>query len=230
MSPSGSRMQTAGTSMFSNPFCRRASRNSAAGRNTDGADGFLFSSNGGIFNSTGASKDCTVVVRRDLDTIAELQAAQRNGSDGLFGRHAQLRRWATWLSKHDCFLTRPCVPAHDSKQTAGLQSIVDSPAETRLVGDAMECSRQEHRINRLLHHPCDVVGVSLDKCAVRCPNALGTPQLRGFQQHGINVDGDHAASDLAQWQREPTIAGAQVNYFHAGDHADIPQYFGRIGP
>src|SRR5947199_265575 len=105
LSNNSSAMRTANGAPTAQPtmptVCPRASRNSAAGRNTDGADGFLFSSNGGIFNSTGASKDCTVVVRRDLDTIAELQAAQRNGSDGLFGRHAQLRRWATWLSKHD---------------------------------------------------------------------------------------------------------------------------------
>src|SRR6516225_4774661 len=41
MSPSGSRMQIDGTSTAARPFCRRASRNSADGRNTDAAEGFL---------------------------------------------------------------------------------------------------------------------------------------------------------------------------------------------
>src|SRR5690242_4791921 len=48
MSPSGSSTQSAGTSAAAKPFCRRASRNSAAGANTDGADGFLLSSKGDI--------------------------------------------------------------------------------------------------------------------------------------------------------------------------------------
>src|SRR5262245_21119464 len=48
MSPSGSRMQAAGTSTSDSPFWRRASRSSAAGRNTDGNDRFLLSSSGGI--------------------------------------------------------------------------------------------------------------------------------------------------------------------------------------
>src|SRR6266571_3010847 len=43
MSPSGSRMQMNGTSTAARPFCRRASRNSAEGRNTDTAEGFLLS-------------------------------------------------------------------------------------------------------------------------------------------------------------------------------------------
>ena len=33
------------------PFCRRASRNNAAGRNTDGEDGFLLFRSGGMFNA-----------------------------------------------------------------------------------------------------------------------------------------------------------------------------------
>src|SRR6185503_16792821 len=48
MSPSGSSTQSAGTSAAAKPFCRRASRNSAAGAKTDGADGFLLSSKGDI--------------------------------------------------------------------------------------------------------------------------------------------------------------------------------------
>src|SRR5579862_2436113 len=48
MSPSGSRMQTGGTSTAASPFCRRASRNSAAGRNTDGAEVSLSSRMDGI--------------------------------------------------------------------------------------------------------------------------------------------------------------------------------------
>src|SRR4051812_41278007 len=35
-------MQTRGTSIAGSPFCRRASRNSAAGWKADGAEGFLF--------------------------------------------------------------------------------------------------------------------------------------------------------------------------------------------
>ena len=42
--------RSAGTLTIGIPFCRRASRSSAAGRNTDGEDGFLLSSSGGMFN------------------------------------------------------------------------------------------------------------------------------------------------------------------------------------
>src|SRR5580692_1649456 len=48
MSPSGSRIQTGGTLTAASPFCRRASRNSAAGRNTDGAEVSLSSRMDGI--------------------------------------------------------------------------------------------------------------------------------------------------------------------------------------
>src|SRR5580704_14435902 len=48
MSPSGSRMQTGGTLAAASPFCRRASRNRAAGRNTDGAEVSLCSRMDGI--------------------------------------------------------------------------------------------------------------------------------------------------------------------------------------
>src|SRR5262245_66422580 len=43
MSPSGSRMQIDGTSTAARPVCRRASRSSGEGRNTDAAEGFLLS-------------------------------------------------------------------------------------------------------------------------------------------------------------------------------------------
>src|SRR5580692_1780058 len=48
MSPSGSRMQTGGTLTSASPFCRRASRNRAAGRNTDAAEVSLSSRMDGI--------------------------------------------------------------------------------------------------------------------------------------------------------------------------------------
>src|SRR6185312_9702144 len=48
MSPSGSSTQSSGTLAAARPFCRRASRSSAAGAKTDGADGFLLSSKGDI--------------------------------------------------------------------------------------------------------------------------------------------------------------------------------------
>src|SRR5215831_2621364 len=48
MSPSGSRMHTAGTSTASSSFCRRASRSKASGRKTDGASGLLLARIGGI--------------------------------------------------------------------------------------------------------------------------------------------------------------------------------------
>jgi hypothetical protein len=47
-SPSGSRMQTGGTSKLSSPFCRRASPSRAAGANTDGFDVRLLSRIGGM--------------------------------------------------------------------------------------------------------------------------------------------------------------------------------------
>jgi hypothetical protein len=39
-------MQIAGTSTVARRFCRRASRSSAAGRKTEGEDGFLLSGSG----------------------------------------------------------------------------------------------------------------------------------------------------------------------------------------
>src|SRR5262245_49542 len=51
MSPSGSRMQTGGTSRAARPVCRRASRRNAAGANTDGAAGSLLARIGGFGTS-----------------------------------------------------------------------------------------------------------------------------------------------------------------------------------
>lgn len=96
MSPSGSRMQTAGTSTVGIPFCRRASRSSAAGRNTDGEDGFLLSNKGAC--STGPLKQSAIVVGRDLNLVAEFEAARLDTNDGLFWRHPQMRRWPSRLS------------------------------------------------------------------------------------------------------------------------------------
>ena len=169
-------MQTAGTSTFANPFCRRASRSSAAGRNTDGADGFLLSSSGGI--SKRSFKNSAVVIRRDLNTITKLKAAWLNGSDGLFRRHAQFRRRATRLAEDRRGLARSRVPTHDSKQTAGLQNIVDGSRKTRLVWNAMERIGEEHVVNRRSHDLGEVVGIGLDKRAIGCAATFGNPHLR----------------------------------------------------
>ena len=43
-------------------------------------------------------KHGAVVVGRDLDAVAEFEAAWLNASDGLIGRHPQFRRWPSRLS------------------------------------------------------------------------------------------------------------------------------------
>src|SRR6187402_2138878 len=108
MSPSGSRMQIGGTSTTGRPFCRRASRNSAEGANTEGDDGFLLSSSGGI---SGRSLEYNaIVIGRDFDLIAKLKPGRLDAGDGLFGRHAQFGCRATRLSEDGGFLAPPRVP------------------------------------------------------------------------------------------------------------------------
>ena len=48
-------------------------------------------------------KHSAVVAGRDLDSVAEFQAARLNASDGLIGCHPQFRRWPSRLSQEGRF-------------------------------------------------------------------------------------------------------------------------------
>src|SRR5262245_63343205 len=116
MSPSGSRMQTAGTSIVATRFCRRASRNSASGRKTEGDDGFLWSNSGGMmFSERSAFEHSSVVIRSQLDECCEPQLACFDRLDRLLRRHSQFRLWASRLAKDRRFLTCSLMPVDDRK-------------------------------------------------------------------------------------------------------------------
>ena len=48
--------------------------------------------------STGPLKQSAIVVGRDLNLVAEFEAARLDTNDGLFWRHPQMRRWPSRLS------------------------------------------------------------------------------------------------------------------------------------
>src|SRR5262245_56546649 len=82
MSPSGSRMQIDGTSTAARPFCRRASRNSADGRNTDAAEGFLLSRIAVMDMPRRRLEHRSIAIGRHFYQMRRAQAA---GFDGLGG-------------------------------------------------------------------------------------------------------------------------------------------------
>src|SRR5437660_7385614 len=98
-------MHTAGTSILERRFCRRASRSSAAGRKTDGEDGFLLSGSG--MGSRYAFKHRAVMIRRHFDDPNKFKPAGFNGVDGLVWGHSQFGPRTARFSKDNSFLTRP---------------------------------------------------------------------------------------------------------------------------
>ena len=70
----------------------------------------------------------------------------------------------------------------------------------------MKGVRQKHEVHRAINQRRDIVGIALDKGAVRLP-ILGEPEARGFKQPPINIDGGDVTGDLGNLQREPAVAG-----------------------
>src|SRR5262249_16743634 len=138
MSPSGSSMQTAGTSIVARSFCRRASRRSASGRKTEGDDGFLFSSSGGmVLSERSALEDNPAVIGRQFDKFRELEFARFDRLNGLLRRHPQFRLWAARLAEDRCFFTCPLVPVDDGKTALLLQCLADRLRESEPVRNAV---------------------------------------------------------------------------------------------
>src|SRR5215470_10245057 len=111
MSPSGSRMQTEGTSIAARFFWRRASRRSASGRKIEGDSGFLLSSRGGmVLSGERAFEDHPVMIGWQFDKFRELEFADFNGSDRLLGRHPQSRPWTARFTQDRSFLAWSLMP------------------------------------------------------------------------------------------------------------------------
>src|SRR5262245_66327837 len=92
MSPSGSRMQMDGTSTAARPFCRRASRNSAEGRNTEAAEGFLLSRIAVMAVARRRVEHRSIVIRWRFDQICQAQAPSAESGAGDWPDNCDLMR------------------------------------------------------------------------------------------------------------------------------------------
>src|SRR4051812_41822717 len=112
-------MQTGGTSIASRSFCRRASRNKAAGRKTEGADVFFLSRIEGI-----VPLSQKVGQRSPRSDTAESQSDARALDDSLrrprwfSARIGEARFRAARFAQDGCFLARSWMPIHDGEFSA----------------------------------------------------------------------------------------------------------------
>src|SRR5262245_6751894 len=230
MSPSGSRMQTAGTSMVAIRFCRRASRSSASGRKTEGDDGFLWSSSGGIvFSERSAFEHGSVMIGRQFDALCEPKFACFDRLGRLLWRHPQFCLWASRLAKDRRFLTWSLMPVDDRKTPTRLQCPPHSSRQTRPIGDTMKGIRHEYEVNGPSCKSIDVIGITLQEVAIHCPSRR-QPMSRKLQKVAVDVDRVNVACNLRHRQGEPAISATQVDSFSVAPESDCLNHSSRVGP
>ena len=174
-------------------------------------------------------KNCSVVIRRQLDNACEHKPRRLYDRSHIVGCHPHLRLWSARLSKDSRFLARPTVPIDYRKAPIRFQDCRDAARKPRLVRDAVEGVCYEDEVNWPLYQLGDGVRIALDKITVGRP---GCGNLRpSKRQHArIDVDGNDAPGHKCKRSGEKAVATTKIARFQARPDTQRGENLLRPGP